>query len=72
MAKIVDNKELRCTKCSGRMLVDRVFLSYNHLEIYCLMCGKREMYNHPDNHGDVARWIMKVEKARAKITGNRI
>ena len=72
MAKIVDNKELRCTKCSGRMLVDRVFLSYDHLEIYCLMCGKREMYNHPNNHGDVARWIMKVEKARAKITGNRI
>lgn len=72
MAKILDDKEIRCSKCSGRMLVDRVFLSYDHLEIYCLLCGKREMYNHPDNHGDVAKWIMKVEKARAKMTGSRL
>jgi hypothetical protein len=72
MAQIVNEKELRCTKCSGRMLVDRVFLSYDHLELYCLVCGKREMFNHPDKHGEVARWIMKVEKARLKITGNSL
>jgi hypothetical protein len=54
------------------MLVDRVFLSYDHLEVYCLVCGKREMFNHPDKHGEVPRWIMKVEKARLKITGNSL
>jgi hypothetical protein len=30
------------------------------------------MYNHPDRHGEVAQWIMKAEKLRAKITGNPI
>lgn len=72
MVKVIDNRYLQCGKCSGRMLVDRVFLSYDHLELYCLVCGKREMFNHPDRHGDTARWIMRVEKARAKITGNRV
>jgi hypothetical protein len=72
MAQIVNQKYLICSKCSGRMLVDRVFLSYDHLEVYCLVCGKREMFNHPDKHGEVPRWIMKVEKARLKITGNSL
>ena len=72
MATIIDNKEIRCSKCSGRMLVDRVFTSYDHLEVYCLLCGKREMYNHPENHGEVARWIMKAEKARLRVSGNSL
>lgn len=72
MAKIINNNHIECSKCDGRMLVDRVFLSYDHLELYCLVCGKREMFNHPDRHGEVAQWIMKAEKARAKVTGNRI
>ena len=70
MVNIVNNKQLQCTKCKGRVLVDRVFLSYDHLELYCMVCGKRWMYNHPDKHGDTARWIMRVEKLRAKVTGN--
>jgi hypothetical protein len=53
-------------------LVDRVFLSYDHLELYCMKCGKRWMYNHPDRHGEVAQWIMKAEKSRAKAIGNPI
>jgi|1048.fasta_scaffold32280_2 hypothetical protein len=72
MVKVVKEKELHCSKCSGRMLVDRVFLSYDHLEVYCLICGKREMYNHPERFGEVPRWIMKVEKARVRITGNTL
>jgi len=72
MASIVNNATLECNKCSGRMLVDRIFLSEQYLEIYCLVCGKREMYNHPNRHGEVAQWIMKAEKNRAKLTGNRI
>jgi hypothetical protein len=70
MAKIINNNYIQCSKCSGRMLVDRVFLSYDHLELYCLVCGKRE--NHPDRHGEVAQWIMKAEKTRAKLTGSKI
>jgi hypothetical protein len=72
MVNIVNNKQLECTKCKGRVLVDRVFLSYDHLELYCMVCGKRWMYNHPDRHGEIATWIMKAEKTRAKAIGNSI
>lgn len=61
---------LKCGKCSARMFVDRVFLSQDHLELYCLRCGKREMFNHPNNHGERVQWIMKMEITRAKKTGN--
>jgi hypothetical protein len=72
MVNIVNNKQIECTKCKGRVLVDRVFLSYDHLELYCMVCGKRWMYNHPDRHGEIATWIMKAEKTRAKAIGNSI
>ena len=54
------------------MFVDRVFLSHNHLELYCLACGKREMYQNPERHGKRAQWIMQMERARAKKTGSEI
>ena len=72
MVNIVNNKQIECTKCKGRVLVDRVFLSYDHLELYCMVCGKRWMYNNPDRHGEIATWIMKAEKTRAKAIGNSI
>jgi len=61
---------LKCVKCSGKMFVDRVFLSHDHLELYCFVCGKREMYPHPDNHGKKIKWIMNLERERAKKAGN--
>ena len=72
MPKIIDNKYIICTKCSGRMLVDRVFLSYDYIELYCLKCGKREMYPHPEGQGAEIKWIMQAEKNRAKLTGSKI
>jgi hypothetical protein len=54
------------------MFVDRVFLSHNHLELYCLACGKREMYQNPERHGKRAVWIMNSEKIRAKRLGSTI
>jgi hypothetical protein len=61
---------IKCTKCNGRMMVDRVFLSEHHLELYCFVCGKREMYPHPYSHGEKIAWIMNLEKQRAKKSGN--
>jgi len=61
---------LTCAKCSAKMFVDRVFLSHDHLELYCLKCGKREMFNHPQKYGERIQWIMKQEIARAKKAGN--
>jgi hypothetical protein len=64
---------IKCLKCNkGRMFVDRVFLSHNHLELYCLACGKREMYQNPERHGKRSAWIMNSEKIRAKRLGSTI
>lgn len=57
---------LTCSKCYGKMFVDRVFTSEVHLETYCINCGKRDMYHYPENHGKYAQWIFNKEKARAK------
>ena len=63
---------LGCTKCKSRMFVDRVFLSNSHLELYCLKCGKREIFHNIENFNERGQWIMKAEKARAKRTGTLI
>jgi len=63
---------IKCRKCSGRMLVDRVFLSHDHLELYCFSCGRREIYPHPDRHGKKIKWIMNQERMRARANGNPI
>jgi predicted nucleic-acid-binding Zn-ribbon protein len=63
---------LTCKKCSGKMFVDRVFLSYDHIELYCLKCGQREMYHNVSSFDERIRWIMKLEKARAKKNGSII
>lgn len=57
---------LKCGKCKGRQFVDRVYTSEVHLELYCINCGKRDMYHYPQNHGERALWIFNQEKARAK------
>lgn len=63
---------IRCIKCNGRVFVDRVFLTEQHLELYCLLCGKRETYPHPDSKGRRARWIMEKERARARAAGTSL
>jgi predicted nucleic-acid-binding Zn-ribbon protein len=63
---------ITCIKCSGRMFVDRVFLSADYLELYCLICGRREMYQHPESGSKRVRWIMQMERARIKRVGNRL
>jgi DNA-directed RNA polymerase subunit RPC12/RpoP len=63
---------LTCRKCSAKIFVDRVFLTRDHLELYCLRCGKREMYHNTDKFDERARWIMSLEMTRAKKTGNPI
>ena len=72
MAKIINNTHIECSKCEGRMLVDRVFSSYDHLELYCLVCGKREIFNKPESSGDIPKWIMRAEKLRLKMIGNSL
>lgn len=57
---------IKCRKCKGKMFVDRVFLSYDHLELYCIICGRREIYHTPEKFGKTITWIMQKEKERAR------
>ena len=61
---------IKCTKCKGKMFVDRVFLSYDHLELYCLLCGKRDIYHNVERFGTKITWIMDLEKQRARRMGS--
>jgi DNA-directed RNA polymerase subunit RPC12/RpoP len=61
---------LTCRKCSAKIFVDRVYLTSDHLELYCLRCGKREMYHNPEKFDERVRWIMSQERVRAKKSGH--
>lgn len=63
------NEYLKCSKCESRMFVDRVFLSHDHLELYCMRCGKREMFHPVQRYGERVQWIMQMEKRRARFLG---
>lgn len=55
--------QLTCPKCSGKMFVDRVYTEESHLEVFCIMCGKRKMY---DTTKDNIKWLVRLEKLVAK------
>jgi len=36
---------MHCRRCGGRVFIDRVFSQKLHIELYCLLCGRRWMIN---------------------------
>lgn len=56
-----------CKKCNGRVFVDRVFSQKLHVELFCIMCGKRWMINKDTNA--LGRWLeqkdIEIEKSLA-------
>jgi hypothetical protein len=56
-----------CKKCKRKMFVDRVYNSISHIETYCLHCGTRVFYHPPENSVE-GKWLLAVEKIRAKNT----
>jgi hypothetical protein len=55
-----------CKKCSGRVFVDRVFNSHEHIEMYCTMCGKRWIFHEHSAKNFFARWAINTEKKYLK------
>lgn len=51
---------MRCAKCNGRVFIDRVFSQKLHMELYCVMCGKRWMINKETSA--FGRWLDLVEE----------
>jgi hypothetical protein len=50
---------MKCKRCEGRVLVDRVYSQNLRIELYCIMCGKRWMINKEANR--FALWLAKQE-----------
>ena len=55
-----------CKRCNGRVLVDRVFTEETHIELFCMMCGKRWSFSYPQHRGAFAAWVWKAEKIYMK------
>jgi DNA-directed RNA polymerase subunit RPC12/RpoP len=58
---------IKCKKCKRNMMIDRVYNSVSHLEIYCFNCGSRKFF-HPPSDSEEGTWLLKKEIERAKIT----
>lgn len=52
---------LHCSKCDGRVFIDRAYSNQGNLELFCIRCGKRwELHkDHP-----AAVIINRLEKKR--------
>jgi NAD-dependent SIR2 family protein deacetylase len=53
-----------CSKCKGRVFIDRVFSQMMHTELYCIMCGKRWMIN--KEMSAFGKWLDQREEAYRK------
>jgi hypothetical protein len=53
-----------CSKCNGRVFIDRVFSQKMHIELYCVMCGKRWMINKETSA--FGRWLDQKEAVHKK------
>lgn len=51
---------MNCKHCSGRVFIDRVFSQKLHVELFCIMCGRRWMVNKDTSR--FGRWLEKKEK----------
>jgi hypothetical protein len=52
---------MKCKRCDGRVFIDRIFSDKKHLELYCIICGKRWMLS--KEKSKVAQWLMRLEQA---------
>jgi hypothetical protein len=52
-----------CERCQGKVMIDRAYCNYGHIELFCIICGKRWEYHrsHP-----IATAINKLERIRER------
>ncbi len=55
---------MSCKKCNGRVFIDRVFSQKLHIELFCVMCGKRWMINREMNRFGL--WLDEQDRLVAK------
>ena len=55
---------INCKKCGGRVFIDRVFSQKLHMELFCIMCGKRWMVNKETSA--LGKWLERKEMLYGK------
>jgi DNA-directed RNA polymerase subunit RPC12/RpoP len=58
---------MKCNSCGGRVFVDRVFSQKLHIELFCMMCGKRWMINKETSL--FGKWLSDREDQNKKLYG---
>jgi hypothetical protein len=58
---------IQCNKCKGRVFIDRVYSQRMHIELFCIMCGKRWVMNKVNS--GLGRWIQQKEIEHQKSFG---
>jgi hypothetical protein len=58
---------MKCQRCNGRVFVDRVFSQKLHIELFCILCGKRWMINKESNR--FGKWLNDQEQTNSKTYG---
>lgn len=56
---------ISCSKCRGRMFVDRVHTASDHMEIFCVTCGMRIMFHPPAEYRSI-KWLVEAEGSLLK------
>lgn len=52
---------MKCSKCNGRVFLDRVFTDNKNFETSCIICGDRKFIS---KESELGKWLTKMEKAR--------
>ena len=55
---------MNCQRCGGRVFIDRVFSQKLHIELFCIMCGRRWMLNKDTNK--LGRWLEQRDEQYRK------
>lgn len=52
---------ISCSKCGGKVFIDRTFTENKNYEVFCIMCGKRTFVS---KHSKFGQWLHNKETLR--------
>lgn len=55
---------MKCSRCGGRSLLDRVFSDNMSFEVACIHCGDRKYIN---KHSELGEWLTVQETKRERL-----
>ncbi len=61
---------MTCQKCHGRVFVDRIFSEKSHIELFCILCGKRWMLDKEKSRFAAVLLKQETEHAHAVSASN--